>query len=404
MKKFLFLLLLVAAVVALSVYPKWQKSDAVVAVQTAPVASQLIESTVLATGILAYGDSRSVRSEVTALVKSVAVEEGEEVTQGQELVQLDSESIETDLNSQKVSIALRKIEIERAGLRLKSLKSQQARLEKLYAQQATQISTVEENRDQISLAEVDLRMQQQLLVQAELSLHKVQDLLDKTVIRAPVDGLISALDIKVGEMAVAGGQGLPLLVMVDPSVIYTDIEVDEADIGGVTEGQQVRVFAVSFPDVAIMGVVETIATSARNVAGRNTLVFPVRVRIDDTYNIKLRPGMSTRSEILQPSDSKQLAVPIESVRDNSSANVLADAGGEGVANLMASTKGAGFSVFLYDNGIAREVTVTLGQQDDRYQAILTGLSLGDEVLIGPYRVLRTMRSGDPISRIPAEGQ
>lgn len=400
MKKALLLVLLVAVVVAISMYPRWKDTDTAVGVHTAFVASQLIESTVLATGILAYGESRSVRSEVTALVKSVDVKEGDLVIQGQRLVQLDSESIETDLSSQKVSIALRKIEIERSDLRLKSLQVQQGRLGKLYAQQATQISAVEDNRDQISLAQVDLRMQQQLLVQAELSLNKVQDLLNKTVIRAPVDGLISALDIKVGEMAVAGGQGMPLLVMVDPNVIYTDVEVDEADIGGVTEGQGVRVFAVSFPDVAIKGTVETIATSARNVPGRSTLVFPVKVRIADTYDIKLRPGMSTRSEILQPSDNEQLAVPIEAIRDSSSS----ESGGDGVGSLMSSEDDAEFSVFLYDKGFARKVTVTLGQQDDRYQAVLTGLSLGDEVLTGPYRELRTLQDGDPISRISTEGQ
>ena len=275
MKRLLVILLVVAAVVGISVGSQWRTTTTAEIVQTEGVSYQFIESTVLATGVLAYGDERNVRSEVTALVKAVLVDEGDIVQQGQKLIELESDALNTDLDSQKVTIALRKIEIERANLRLKTLKDQQVRLEKLYAEQATQITTLEDNINQIRLAEVDIRMQEQLLVQARLSVDKVQEQINKTIIKAPADGLISALDIKAGEMAVAGGAGQPLLVMVDPDVIYTDIDVDEADIGGVLEGQQVKVFAVSFPDVAIEGVVET---NWRVILPSKILVNPLEKR------------------------------------------------------------------------------------------------------------------------------
>jgi len=396
MKRLLVILLVVAAVVGISVGSQWRTTTTAEIVQTEGVSYQFIESTVLATGVLAYGDERNVRSEVTALVKAVLVDEGDIVQQGQKLIELESDALNTDLDSQKVTIALRKIEIERANLRLKTLKDQQVRLEKLYAEQATQITTLEDNINQIRLAEVDIRMQEQLLVQARLSVDKVQEQINKTIIKAPADGLISALDIKAGEMAVAGGAGQPLLVMVDPDVIYTDIDVDEADIGGVLEGQQVKVFAVSFPDVAIEGVVETIATSARTVPGRSAVVFPVRVRIVETAGIRLRPGMSTRSEILQPSDTKNWVVPIEAIRDNAVTSALSAAGGDGMASMSDERSGPEFSVFVYQNGLAKEMGVTLGKQDDRYQAVLSGLSAEDLVITGPYRVLRALRDGDAV--------
>lgn len=403
MKRLLVILLVIAVVVGISVVSQRRTVSTAEVVQTEGVSYQFIESTVLATGVLAYGDERSVRSEVTALVKAVLVDEGDIVTQGQRLIELESDALNTDLDSQKVTIALRKIEIERANLRLKTLKDQQVRLEKLYAQQATQISNLEDNMNQIRLAEVDIRMQEQLLVQARLSVDKVQEQINKTVIKAPADGLISALDIKAGEMAVAGGAGQPLLVMVDPDVIYTDIDVDEADIGGVEEGQRVKVFAVSFPDVAIEGVVQTIATSARTVPGRSALVFPVRVRIIETTGIHLRPGMSTRSEIIQPSDQENWVVPIEAIRDNAAVSALRAAGGDGMASMLDNRSGPEFSVFIYDSGRAKEVGVTLGKQDDRFQAILSGVSAEDLVITGPYRVLRALRDGDAVM-LQAVGQ
>lgn len=396
MKRILVILLVIAAVVGISLVSQKRTTSAPAVVQTEGVSYQRIESTVLATGVLAYGDERNVRSEVTALVKAVLVDEGDIVTQGQKLIELESDALHTDLKSQKITISLRQIEIERANLRLKTLKDQQVRLEKLYAQQATQISTLEDNINQIRLAEVDIRMQEQLLVQARLSVEKAQEQIDKTIIRAPANGLVSALDIKAGEMAVAGGGGQPLLIMVDPNVIYTNIDVDEADIGGVQEGQRVKVFAVSFPDVAIKGVVENIATSARTVPGRSALVFPVRVRILETAGIHLRPGMSTRSEIMQTSDEKNWVVPIEAVRDNAITNALSESGGDGVSSMLGSSSGAEYSVFLYENGVAKEVPVTLGRQDDRYQAVLSGLSADDLVITGPYRVIRVLRDGDAV--------
>jgi HlyD family secretion protein len=132
-------------------------------------------------------------------------------------------------------------------------------------------------------------------------------------------------------------------------------------------------------DVPLGGVVTKIATSARRVPGKNSLVFPVEVEISQQDEVVLRPGMSTRAEILNRTEASYALVPIEAIQEG---DVEDD---------------EGYTVFVAENGIARQVKVTLGPQDDRYQAITSGLKQGDRVVTGPYRILRSLQDGDSIA-------
>jgi HlyD family secretion protein len=378
MKKLLIVLIVVVAVVVLSISGRQSSEPKADIVQVFNVIEQPIESTVLATGTLTYGNERRVRSEVNARVERVEVEEGDRVAKGQVLIRLSQDDFETELNNQKTNVELRRIDIERAELQIESLNIQLDRQMKLFEQKASQASTLEDLRNQIAQAEVNLKMQQQLLEQSEYLLSQSEKRLEKTIIKAPVAGLVSALDIKEGEMAISGGADISLLTLVDPDIIYSEVDVDEADIGQVVEEQPVRVFAVAYLDTALSGTVTKIATSARQVPGKNSLVFPVEVAIASQDAVVLRPGMSTRAEILNRSEESFPLVPIEAIKENS------------------GDESEGYHVFVFDDGKAKKVSVTLGSQDDRYQAITNGLSAGDIIVTGPYRILRTLEENDVI--------
>lgn len=376
MKKLVIVLIIIAAVVGLSVFGQRDREPARDEVRVFEVIEQPIESTVLATGKLTYGDERRVRSEVNARVDEVLVEEGDLIKRDQVLVRLQQDDFETDLNNQRTNVTLRQIDIERAELQIESLNIQLGRQQKLFDQKAAQASTLEDLLNQIAQAEVNLKMQRQLLEQSEFNLRQAEKRLAKTVIRSPMDGMVSALDIKEGEMAVASGADVPLLTLVDPSQIFSEVDVDEADIGNVTEGQKVRIFAVAYLDTPLQGEVTDIATSARQVPGKNSLVFPVEVRIESQDEVVLRPGMSTRAEILNRTDRNFPLVPIEAVQE-----------GENESEYL---------IFIHNNGIAEARTVKLGPQDDRYQAVTDGLNVGEQVITGPYRIVRSLTDGDAI--------
>ena len=373
MKKLLIVLDIIAVIVGLSFFGQQRGGPAADEVRVFDVIEQPIVSTVLATGTLRYGDERRIRAELDARVEEVRVDEGDPVQEGQVLIVLQQDDYETELNNQRTNVTLREIDIERAQLQIESLNIQLARQQKLFDQNAAQASTLEDLRNQIAQAEVNLKMQRQLLEQSEFNLAQAQKRLNKTVIRSPMDGLVSALDIKVGELAVATGADIPLMTLVDPTQIYSEVDVDEADIGNVLDGQAVRIFAVAYLDTPLDGVVTDIATSARQVPGKNSLVFPVEVEVQSQDDVVLRPGMSTRAEILNSTDRAFPLVPIEAVQE--------------------AEDEAGYRVFVYDEGVARMRSVTLGPQDDRYQAITEGVSVGEQVITGPYRVLRRLSDG-----------
>ncbi|MBU2862341.1 efflux RND transporter periplasmic adaptor subunit [Reinekea forsetii] len=379
MKKLLLVVIIVLAVVGLSYLGNNKTTDEPDTVQTFSVIEQPIESTVLASGRLTYGDEFQIRSEVNARVEEITVEEGDLVKQGQVLIRLDQESFETEVDNQQTNVALRAIDKERAQLRIESLQIQLNRQLKLASQGAAQATTIEDMENQIAQAKVDLKMQSLLQSQAQEALDQAKKRLEKTIIKAPVSGLVSALDIKKGELAVSGGADISLMTLVDPSVILTEIDVDEADIGHVSLGLPVRVFAVAFLDEELTGEVTKIATSARNVPGKNSLVFPVEVKVQGNENVTLRPGMSTRAEIVNRSERSWPLVPIEAIQEQTE-------GGE-----------VSFKVFIAKDGKVTSKNVELGTQDDRYQAIKSGLSASDEVVIGPYRVLRTLKDGQAIT-------
>jgi HlyD family secretion protein len=379
MKKLLIVLIIVAGVIGLSILGRSTKTTEPESVQVFTVIEKPIESTVLASGRLSYGDEYHVRSEINARVVELAVDEGDMVKKGQLLIRLDREDFEMDVSNQKTNVELRRIDIERAQLRIENLRIQLARQQKLFEQGAAQAITLEEMENQIAQAQVDLKMQQQLLEQSLSALDQANKRLAKTVISAPVAGLVSALDIKKGELAVSGGADLSLMTLVDPSEIFTEIDVDEADIGNVKVGLPVSVYAVAYLDEELVGEVTKIATSARNVPGKNSLVFPVEVRVEDTERVVLRPGMSTRAEVIDRSEKSWPLVPIEAIQEQTNGSDVS------------------YHVFVVREGIARSQIVTLGVQDDRYQAIRDGAKAGDQVIIGPYRLLRSLADGDAVT-------
>jgi len=140
----------------------------------------------------------------------------------------------------------------------------------------------------------------------------------------------------------------------------------------------VRVFAVAYLDTALTGTVTKIATSARQVPGKNSLVFPVEVAMAAQDKVVLRPGMSTRAEVLNRSTVSFPVIPIEALQDN------------------AADEDPGYHVFVARDGVAVKVSVKLGPQDDRYQALTSGIEAGDSVISGPYRLVRTLKDGAAI--------
>lgn len=368
----------ILAIGALLVWAKVARGPAGVSVDQVAAEKGDLKRSVLASGKLAYREQVQLRSEVSGVVKKVLVEEGDQVHKGDLLIALDPQSYQAQVDAQTALVNQSRIAIERQRSYLQTLKAQVARKVALHAKGLLDTDSFETAKSDLTLAEIDLQTREQALNQAQADLDRVKELLAKTRFVAPMDGVVTAVDVKEGETVIPGTTniiGSSLMTLADTSAILTEVEVDEADIAGVKEGQDADIFAVAFPDTPLSGLVQSIATTARQAPGRQGMSFTVKILLSDLKDKAIRPGMSCRAEIYTETASDVLLVPIEAVRYDEDDKPF---------------------VMRVDNGQAQRQDVTLGMSDDTQQAIASGLDAGAELVRGPARVLRNLKDGDRV--------
>ena len=371
MKKSLIIITVIIGLVSLAYFKKTGKSQSL-EVKVQQIEAENIKRSILASGTLVYKEQVQLRSEVIGQVSEMLIEEGEEVTKGQVLMRLEPRTFRADVEQQAAFVRIQKIAIERQQKKIENLKSQWQRKHDLYERKILDRDAYELIDNQYALAKIDLRSRQESLLQAEATLDKAQERLDKTVFRSPINGIATSVDIKQGETAISGTtniSGSNLITLADPSSILIEVQVDEADIANILVGQQADIFAVAFPDNALKGEVQSIATTAKRAQGRQGLSFKVKILLSDSNTIAVRPGMSCRAEIYTQSKNKTIAVPSESVIFAKQEKQKEDD--------EESTEDNFDHVFVLIDGKAVKRSVELGISNDRLQEITSGIKIGD---------------------------
>nr|WP_229496476.1 efflux RND transporter periplasmic adaptor subunit [Massilia polaris] len=248
-------------------------------------------------------------------------------------------------------------------------------------------SAFEDARHKADLAAVELRASREAFQQAEAMLSLSKERLAKTEVRAPISGTATAVQIKVGETAVASATGIAgssLMTIADVSGIMAEVSVDEADIAGVAAGQGARVYPSAYADKPVSGKVESVSLTPKvSTQGRN---YIVKVRLDDSP-LALRTGMTARVEIVLGGGTARPAVPLQAVLTEQPAGT--------------KEKSASYVLAVVD-GVVSKRTVELGLADDNNQEVLKGVVKGDTVAIGPARLLRELRDGDAVGALKAD--
>src|SRR5690606_29728015 len=247
-------------------------------VETVAVAPHTIESSILASGQIAYRNEVELRSEVIGQVVELPVEEGDRVSQGEIILRLDPETFKAEVEQAQATVRQQEIAVETQKLVIENLDRQWRRQKELYEQRLIDESTFENATNELAIARLNLSSQQQALSQAKAALAQADERLDKSVIRAPIDDIVTGVFVKTGETVISGTTniaGSNLMTLSDPSGILTKVQVDEADIANVAREQHVSVFTAAYPDTALGGIVQSIATTARTAEGRQGLSFEV---------------------------------------------------------------------------------------------------------------------------------
>jgi HlyD family secretion protein len=361
--------------------------------ELATVQKLAIHPAILATGNLVFRQEVQLSAEVIGKVAGVLVREGDQVARGQILLRLDPTVYQAEVAQQEASRRNAAIAIERAQINLANQQRNLDRTGQLYKAKYIDISKYDDAVHQVDLAKVELRASRESLEQASAMLSQSREHLAKTEVRAPIDGTVTAVPIKIGETAVASATGIAgssLMTIADVGSIMAEVNVDEADIARVAVGQQAKVFPAAFPDKPVTGRVESVAMAPKNAMPGQSQgrTYVVKLRLDDT-KLALRSGMTCRVEIVVGSGAATAAVPIQAVLN------------EDVPGAKDRVKNANYVLAVQD-GKVKKTSVELGLSDDANQEVTKGVAVGQTIAVGPARLLRELRDGDLVVAKKAE--
>ena len=387
MKKILIFAGLAVVLVGLPLLSKFTGGSDAKQVEVQAVEYKLIKSSILASGTLAFREQVQLRSEVIGQVIEVHVEEADKVKKGDPVITLDPKTYQAQVDQAEARVRMAQIAIERQRLLIKNLTDRFERQKKMFAKNLVDEDSYEALESELSLAHVDQRSLEESLLQARAALDQSEDLLSKTRITSPIDGVVIQVEIKVGETVIAGTTNIPgstMMVIADPSETLTEVQVDEADIAQVREGQKADIFTAAYPDTPLAGTIQSIATVARAKPGQQSLSFLVKILLDEQDTMSIRPGMSVRADIYTESSEETLAIPVQAVRY------------EEELDEEAKGKDEQAFVFVMEDGKAVRRDVETGISSDSDQEIREGLKEGEMVVSGPFRVLRHLQDGEEI--------
>ncbi len=370
-------------------------------------------------------------------VTRLAVEEGDAVAAGQFLLEIDPENLqalvnrgEAALEATRAAYRQAQVAVETATVNLGLARESLDRQAELWDLRLVAREVYEQAEADVQVRETELR-QREVEVEAAMERIRQEDAalasarydLTQVTITSPIDGIVTRRNIDEGETVVIGTMNNPgtvLLEIADFSVLEAEIEVDETDIPSIELGQQAEITIDALPDKVWTGTVTEIGNSPIQQAGAATqdaTNFLVVVTLNENIP-NVRPGFTCTAEITTATRDGAIAVPIQSttVREmdiDAQGNIVrrtdGDEPGGGIrfpwaTDAEAEPVAAGFAtdteelegVFAVRQGRAVFTPVETGIAGDRYFEALSGLAEGDEVITGPFEVVRNLEDGDPV--------
>jgi HlyD family secretion protein len=417
----------------------WVRRDKAPTVTTEVIRTRDLEAIVSASGKIQPKRLVNISADTSGRVVNLAVNEGDRVTTGQFLLQIDPKSLRTrveggtaSLRAAEASLEQLRQSVETARVQLQQAQQNLARQRELSSQQLTTREALERAENDVKAAESSLReREKQINAQAarigqeRATLDSARYDLSKVRIESPIDGIVTRRNIQEGETAVIGtmnNAGTVLLTLADMSVIQAEVEVDETNLPFVSIGQPAKVTIDALPDRTFQGRVTEIGNSpiqtstAATTTSRQATNFKVVVVIDDKIP-DVRPGFTCTADITTATRAGVTSVPIPAVAVR---ELVYDANGQVVKQprdpkrkpgtitptvaaaelLPGQTRKETEGVFLLRSGVVEYVPIKMGIAGDRYFEVLSGLKAGDEVVTGPYNTVRGLLDGDAVKTEP----
>lgn len=374
-------------------------------------------SEVTATGRVQPKTEVSIQASVQATIVELPVEEGDTVQAGDLLVKLDQTRYEAAVRMASAALASARATMKQNEANMLEAQMARDRAVRLFEKGLMSEEQRITAETAYEVAKARYESAKYGVEELRASLTQARDQLDKTVLRAPIDGVITELNAEVGEIVLVGTMNNPgtvIMTVSDLSEIEVEAEVDETDIAAVKLGQKAAINVDAFPDTVFEGIVTEVGNSAK-VSGFSSqdqiTNFIVNVQFVETYPY-VKPGMTAEVDITTAEHFDVLKVPIQAVvirdelpdekkpksEDESSGAIAAEGDSDVDADMQEwlEEEHEYQGVYVIRDGKAKFVQVTTGIADRQDIEITSGLQGGEEIVIGPYKMLRRLKHNDMV--------
>lgn len=359
--------------------------------RTAPIERGRLTVEVSATGTLQPLTQVDVSSELSGVVRSVAVEQNQRVANGDVLAELDTTRIVAQIERAEANVSAAGARIVDAEITLRETEQTLARVQALQGRGAvteqaleTAVAARDRAESAVSIAQANLD-----IAAAELRLQEAD--LAKSTIYAPIDGIVLSRTVNPGQ-TVASSMQAPILFVIAENLETMELKaaVDEADIGAVTAEQPARFTVDAFPGRRFDAAIRDVSYASVVTEGVVTYEALLNVANDE---LLLRPGMTATVDIVTREADGVLLAPAAAFRFSPPQEAQ---GGWSIQNLFmprmrmgprggagrAGGSGDGRPLYVLRDGEPQMVRIETGATDGEFVEVLSGLEEGDQVIVG----------------------
>lgn len=353
-------------------------------------------------------------ADITGRIVRLAVQEGDVVTKGQFLLQIDPQQFEATLQRSLAALASEKAQYAQARANALQAKRNYDRSAEIKRQTPTLIS--DEQLEQLrTTSEVNQALMEAAkfsVEQAEAAVRDARWSLSRTTIIAPMSGKVTRLNVESGETAIMGTlnkDAATLLTIADVSVYETKIKVDETDVSRIKLGDSAVVEIDAFPDTTFAGkVVRVSNSSVRPTTGATTqdqaVDYEVTVQLVNAPP-ETRPDFSATARIITDLRTNVLSVPIIALTVREEERVGADSAqapaGKTPKREVGKKETEGVFIVNADNSVTFR-PVRVGIAGERYFEVLGGVRAGERIVAGTYQAIRELREGAKVREAVAD--
>ena len=392
---------IIASVLAMSAAKRGNKA--------AEVRMEAVQKRDLVASVTASGQVRpqtkvDVASDVSGKIMKLSVKEGQMVSAGQFLLQIDQSQPQAAVERSEAQVASAKAQLAQQIANLDQAQRAYDRSATMKKQNPTLIADeqVEQLKTSLDVNKAQVEAGKHAVDQATASLNDAKSSLAKTTIYAPMSGRVTRLVVEQGETAVPGTfnkDAATLLTISDMSKLETRVKVDETDVARIKIGDSAQVQIDAFPDTTFVGRVSKISNSsvkAATTSADQAVDYEVTIQLLNAP-ADTRPDFSATAKVITDKRTNVLSVPIIAltVRENQalqSGDTAVGLGKSKPAKEIGKKDVEGVFVVGTDNKVTFR-PVKVGIAGEKHFEVTSGLKEGEKIVAGTYQAIRELKDG-----------